>query len=143
VPQSLGPPIAVKDYQAALRLLRCCDVREKILAFLQRALADWSLGQHILTDLHALTRINSFDGLARNAFILQIPVELMETDDGLSPFSLHGPQTLEAVPDFPPHLSPTALQRSVRHHPWLDLFSRAQDEGQHPQGHTDGAARRG
>lgn len=104
-------------------LLLCPGLRDMAMEFLQRASKDWSLHVTRLQDLPTLTRLNSFDALARNALVLGIPVECLESDDGGSPFTFQGPQPPNsAPPTFPAHLSPTHLQKTVRHHPWLDLF---------------------
>lgn len=70
-------------------------------------------------DLPTLTRLNALDALMQNALVLQIPFEFLETDDYDSPFSVYGPHTALTVPQC---LSPTAMQRAVVHHSWLDLF---------------------
>ncbi|KAJ0307916.1 hypothetical protein COL516b_003888 [Colletotrichum fioriniae] len=103
-------------------LLRCAGIRENVAEFLQRASSNWSLLPPTPRDLPALTRLNAFDALARNALVLGIPVELIESDDGESLFIYQGPARPRSSKVLPPHLSPTALQRTVKHHPWLDLF---------------------
>lgn len=104
-------------------LLRCPGIREQAMEFLLGAYAAWSLRLPRPQDLPLVTRLNAFDALARNALVLGIPVELLESDDDESPFfhPQEGPQLTEARA-YPENLSPTALQRSVRHHPWLDLL---------------------
>ena len=99
-------------------------MREEAMRFMQRALEDWSRSLPVPRDLAILTRLNAFDALARNALVLGIPVECLESDEGVSPFTLQGPQQLTdgTSQNFPAHLSPTALQQTVKHHPWLDLF---------------------
>ncbi|UQC73431.1 uncharacterized protein CLUP02_00075 [Colletotrichum lupini] len=103
-------------------LLRCAGIRNNVAEFLQRASSNWTLQLPIPRDLPALTRLNAFDALARNALVLGIPVELIESDDGDSLFIHQGPERPGSSEVLPPHLSPTALQRTVKHHPWLDLF---------------------
>ncbi|KAK1527811.1 hypothetical protein CPAR01_12369 [Colletotrichum paranaense] len=103
-------------------LLRCAGIRKNVAEFLQRASLNWTLQLPTPRDLPALTRLNAFDALARNALVLGIPVELIESDDGDSLFIHQGPERPGSSEVLPPHLSPTALQRTVKHHPWLDLF---------------------
>ncbi|KAK7437164.1 hypothetical protein Landi51_12185 [Colletotrichum acutatum] len=103
-------------------LLRCAGIRENVVEFLQRASSNWNLRLPTPRDLPALTRLNAFDALARNALVLGIPVELIESDEGNSLFIHQGPARPGSSEVLPPHLSPTALQRTVKHHPWLDLF---------------------
>lgn len=86
----------------------------------------WSIGRPKLADLPVVTRLNAFDALARNSTILHISPDLLGSDDGNSPFLMQGPPQPNAdaagSPNFPSHLAPTALQKRVTHHPWLDLF---------------------
>jgi hypothetical protein len=61
--------------------------------------------------------------LAKNALILNIPVELLESEHGDSLFFLPQPRSSEeSSAVLPAHLQPTHLQRTVKYHPWLDLF---------------------
>ncbi|KAJ9156322.1 hypothetical protein NKR23_g985 [Pleurostoma richardsiae] len=45
-------------------------------------------------------------------------------DEHISPFNEQGPRLggAASLPSCPTSLQPTALQRTVRHHPWIDLF---------------------
>lgn len=58
--------------------------------------------------------------MAQNAAILGITIAQLCDDDALSPFNRQGPHNLWET--TPPGLQPTALQRAVHHHPWIDLF---------------------
>lgn len=123
VPATTNPCILPVNNLPIFYLLQCPGIREQALEFLRKAAVDWSLSMPIPRDLPALSRLNSFDALARNALILGIPVGLLESDDGVSPFVLIRPEQARETPSsLPTHLCPTALQRTVRHHPWLDLF---------------------
>lgn len=103
-------------------LLQTCEVRGRVLEILQDAATNWTIGRHIARDLPSLKRLNFLDALSRNAFILNIPVGLIESDGELSPFFRTYPQEAPPTDPFPPHLRPTPLQQTVKHHPWLDLF---------------------
>jgi hypothetical protein len=103
-------------------LLRCPGLRQQAFEFLHGASLAWSLNLPRPSDLPTLSRFNAFDGLARNALMLQIPACTLEDDNSLSPFNHYGPLTVDDRSTFPVHLFPTALQRTVVHHPWLDLF---------------------
>jgi hypothetical protein len=97
------------------------------MRFMERALSDWSRSLPIPRDLPTLTRLNAFDALARNALVLGISVESLESGDGDSPLLCERRPPAPVSTDgtlrlFPTHLSPTALQKTVKHHPWLDLF---------------------
>ncbi|KAH6895899.1 hypothetical protein B0T10DRAFT_479139 [Thelonectria olida] len=102
-----------------LQVIKCMGRSQQVLEFLQRAYFHWSLNHPVPGDLPALTRLNAFGALIRNASILQIPVECLETDDCSSPFITLRPDNALESPD---HLCPTELQRTVAHHAWLDLF---------------------
>lgn len=103
--------------------LRCPATRRKALDFLQAAALNWSLGTPLFTDLPALSCYNAFDGLARNAVLLQIPAQLLESDDSMSLFIQTQNQENQGVSSsLPSHLAPTALQKTVKHHPWIDLL---------------------
>jgi hypothetical protein len=69
---------------------------------------------HLLT----LVKLNVYRALSENMTALGMDMGWMKAD-----VSLHC--TLRPI-DFewviPPHLQPTAIQRSVSHHPWLDFF---------------------
>ncbi|KAM5344711.1 hypothetical protein ACJ41O_010573 [Fusarium nematophilum] len=115
--------MAVLDQLPILVLVRCAGVQEKIRDFLQRAFTNWGLNLPTTRDLPLVTRLTTFDALARNALELHIPLEYLETDDHASVFNTRGPQPAgEQPPSFPTHLVPTQLQRAVTHHSWLDLF---------------------
>lgn len=116
--------MAILDQLPILLLVRCTELHEKIRDFLQRAYTNWALNLPTACDLPVVTRLNTFDALARNALLLQIPFEYLETDDHVSVFNLRGPMPLtrSEPPSLPTHLAPTTLQKSVAHHSWLDLF---------------------
>ncbi|KAK1633264.1 hypothetical protein BDP81DRAFT_483321 [Colletotrichum phormii] len=116
-------PSQMQEMLGIYYLLRCSGIRENVAEFLKRASSNWTLGVPTPRDLPALTRVNAFDALARNALVLGIPVDLIESDDGDFLFIHQGPARPGSSNEvLPPHLSPTALQRTVKHHPWLDLF---------------------
>lgn len=84
---------------------------------------NWGLNLPSPHDLPLVTRLNTFDALAWNALMLRIPVECLETDDHSSLFNYQGPTPPSAEePSLPTYLRPTALQQTVTHHSWLDLF---------------------
>jgi len=102
--------------------VEAAPIFENALNFLQHAYLNWTLGRPNLSDIPSVTRLNALDGLMRNASILQIPAEFLATDDLDSRFNFHGPMPRDVVLPLPPDLRPTAYQRSIRHHSWLDLF---------------------
>jgi hypothetical protein len=76
--------------------------------------------------LPMLIRLNVLNALAQNAIAMGFSPAGLCQDDWISPFNSHGPHLpgstaiLEAA--CPSSLRPTAVQRMVRHHPWIDLF---------------------
>lgn len=76
--------------------------------------------------LQMLIRLNLLNAIARNAIRMGFLVEGLCRDEYISPFNSYGPylpgSTSALAPFCPASLQPTALQRTVRHHPWLDLF---------------------
>lgn len=114
---------AIPDQPPILVLVRCTDLHDKIKEFLQRVFTHWGLNLPTPHDLPLVTRLNTFDALARNALMLRIPLEYLETDEHSSLFNLQGPPPPVAEqPSLPTDLRPTALQKTVTHHSWLDLF---------------------
>ncbi|KAJ8116868.1 hypothetical protein OPT61_g1810 [Boeremia exigua] len=97
----------------------CPVLREKVLDFLDRVSTNWMFQSPNQADLPTLTRLNALDALMQNASLLQIPFEFLETDDYNSQFNIYGPQSALVLP---PSLNPTAMQKAVTHHSWLDLF---------------------
>lgn len=73
---------------------------------------------HLLT----LVRGNIFRALFHNLSVLGLSKEWMN-EDALSPLASDSESHLvRDLAMLPVSLQPTALQRSVEHHPWLDLF---------------------
>lgn len=102
---------------------RHAGIHEKVKLFLEQVYGNWSQCLVSPPDLPLVTRMTTFDALARNALVLQIPFEYLETDDHSSMFNIHFPQNRAGGElQFPADLAPTSLQRTVTHHSWLDLF---------------------
>lgn len=114
---------ATPDQPAILVLVRCTDLHDKIREFLQRVFTNWGINLPTPHDLPRVTRLNTFDALARNALMLRTPLEYLETDEYSSMFNYHGPLTPSAEKsNLPTNMQPTALQQNITHHSWLDLF---------------------
>lgn len=104
---------------AIIERKRCPQRRRQLMEFLQAACLAWSLKLLRADDLPLLSRCKALNALMRNASILEIPVEYLETDDFNSSFN---GTPLRQSKKHPPDLVPTDLQQSVVHHSWLDLF---------------------
>lgn len=71
---------------------------------------------HLLT----LVKINVYRAFVENMNALGMDVKGWMNADALSPFCTFEPKAFDRV--LPNHLQPTAIQRAVPHHPWLDFF---------------------
>lgn len=68
-----------------------------------------------------LTQLNFTRALMENIRVLGLNSEKLH-DDALSPFNTAGPWQYDLEHLLPRSLQPTAIQRSISHHPWLDLL---------------------
>ncbi|KAM0629296.1 hypothetical protein ACHAO3_002461 [Verticillium nonalfalfae] len=100
----------------------CPRKSASIQALLMDTIQDYSLNAPRPSQLQLLIRLNVLDGLARNAEALGFPVKGLCADEFISPFNYQDGHRPSSQPSHPESLSPTALQRTVRHHPWVDLF---------------------
>lgn len=114
--------IALLDRLPILLIVRRPELHDNVRTYLQQAYTNWGLDLPVARDLPFVTRLTTFDALARNALVLRIPLEYLETDDYRSLFNLQGPEPPGGQPGFPTHLLPTEIQKSTKHHPWVDLF---------------------
>jgi Domain of unknown function (DUF3425) len=71
--------------------------------------------------LISLVYYNVYRALIANVAILGLDLDLMTTDDYPSPFTPLSPTASSALNSLPPSLQPTALQRSIAHHPQWDI----------------------
>ncbi|KAL5352849.1 hypothetical protein ACLOAV_002797 [Pseudogymnoascus australis] len=69
--------------------------------------------------LPMLIKFNVWRAFVSNTFTLGLTVEQTGSDDALSPFTTTSPPLPHPIP---PALVPTALQKSIPHHPWLDVL---------------------
>ena len=71
--------------------------------------------------LVSVTRYNIYQAMMVNATYLGLTIELLR-EDIISPFNVIGPATFGlGAGNLPPSLRPTALQRQIVHHPWVDV----------------------
>jgi hypothetical protein len=78
-----------------------------------------------LSSDHLLSLIyyNVFRALVSNMRLLNLDLELMETDDYQSPFlELDSGTCNTDLDSLPPDFQPTLIQRTVPHHPRMDVF---------------------
>ncbi|KPM39354.1 hypothetical protein AK830_g7206 [Neonectria ditissima] len=91
-----------------------------LLQFTHKAYEDYVLGCPQPWYLPTLIQVNVFNALVRNGFAMGFSDKWQE-ENVLSPFTRKGPEQF-SIESCPPNLQPTALQRTVPHHPWIDLF---------------------
>ncbi|KAH7136330.1 hypothetical protein EDB81DRAFT_725151 [Dactylonectria macrodidyma] len=113
-------------------LLPTPESRTEVQNFAQRAYEDYSHGAPRLDHLNILIRLNVLNAISRNAALVGFNVEGLCCPELISPFNKHCPGLPCADPRSPPYpdwLRPTAVQVSVKHHPWIDLipFPRMRD----------------
>lgn len=96
----------------------------RLHVFAVQALRSYSAGQpcadHLLTVLH----LNFIRSMTANASALGLRVEWLNCTS-VSPLGMIGPNdqlTATCPSSCPSNLIPTALQREIPHHPWIDLF---------------------
>jgi hypothetical protein len=89
--------------------------------FSQHALKKYMQGEPVLEHLPMLIQYNVTAAFARNAELVGVSSEWL-LNDAISPFNKLKPMQKTTHDDRPVSLNPTPLQRSVEHHPWLDLF---------------------
>ncbi|PMB63701.1 hypothetical protein BM221_010443 [Beauveria bassiana] len=75
-----------------------------------------SFDAQLLTNV---TQFNIIKAMAKNAAYFGFTLELL-CEDMISPFNASGPAP-SASGDLPPSLAPTAVQKQIAHHPWIDI----------------------
>jgi hypothetical protein len=101
------------------------QVQELMRRFAQHAYTSYMQGTPALSHLALLVKYNVSSALQRNADIRGVKAEYFECE-GLSPLAKQGnisdPLSPFQSKDWPVSLLPTKLQRSMEHHPWIDVF---------------------
>ncbi|KAI1282451.1 hypothetical protein F5Y07DRAFT_352595 [Xylaria sp. FL0933] len=106
-------------------LLTCPRKIERFHSFMRQALQDYSLNCPRPSQLQIVIRINVLNAIARNALLIGFPIDSFCRDEFVSPFQQGGPHppgVLMPAPCCPDSLKPTHAQRTITHHPWIDLF---------------------
>ncbi len=92
-----------------------------LMAFYERRATDSYLGASPQADhLISLSRLNIWHAANDNIVAAGMTTEHLWADDSISIFSVASPDI--AKPPVPASLRPTALQMTVPHHPWFDVF---------------------
>ncbi|KAI3579543.1 hypothetical protein IWW34DRAFT_806127 [Fusarium oxysporum f. sp. albedinis] len=99
--------------------------REAFHRFTQRAYRNYKDGVPRLDHLNILVKVNVLAAFAHNATLLGFNFQGLCSPKLVSPFNQAGPDVLQMILPSQPYLDwlrPTALQLTVRHHPWIDLI---------------------
>ncbi|CDM28236.1 hypothetical protein DTO013E5_3856 [Penicillium roqueforti] len=92
--------------------------------FAKSAYESYIRGDPSTDHLMTLTKVNVFRGFMQNLRLIGWSEYWIDLDV-ISPFSIASPQTPPHMDDnslLPISLQPTRIQKSIHHHPWLDLF---------------------
>ncbi|VUC31426.1 unnamed protein product [Clonostachys rosea] len=93
--------------------------------FAQSALASYAKCQPSADHLLRVIQHNVVESLTMNSVMLGFTVDWLLCSS-VSPFTVYGPEKKPDDGSFqtvcPSNLLPTALQRRIPHHPWVDLF---------------------
>ncbi|WYZ38244.1 hypothetical protein EsH8_III_000158 [Colletotrichum jinshuiense] len=106
-------------------LIKCPGRLDVARNRIQQVYEDYLLHSPRPAALHILVRLRVLSALANNAARMGVPPEGLCRDDSISLYNLTGPPrpgVLDPHTSSPLALQPTPLQRTVLHHPWIDLF---------------------
>jgi hypothetical protein len=103
-----------------------CKTRDeqvvRYIALLERHLQSQAFNERpSLGVLSSLIKFNVYRALRTNNESLGFDMG-WRTEDGLSPFFRQVTRDSLDSESYPPNLRPTALQRTIKHHPWIDLL---------------------
>ncbi|KAH8592137.1 hypothetical protein B0O99DRAFT_654048 [Bisporella sp. PMI_857] len=126
-PTSLDPDCASNKQLVRFHgcsLLPTIKRREEAQLLAQQMYHNYRSGMLRHGYLSLVTKLNILDAISHNAAALGFTVEGLCCDELISPFNLHGPEPAEGAVfrSCPPTLRPTLIQRTMIHHPWIDLF---------------------
>ncbi|SCO03880.1 uncharacterized protein FFB20_12018 [Fusarium fujikuroi] len=96
------------------------DKSERVFAVACKTYMDYTMNAPRISQLPLLISLNVTIAVANNATILGFDRALMCIDEAISPFNINGPFSADYNP--PKALEPTEVQKTVLHHPWLDIF---------------------
>ncbi|KAH7258954.1 uncharacterized protein BKA55DRAFT_609717 [Fusarium redolens] len=116
-----GPPDAMFEViRQTCEVYERPDISERVFAVACKTYMDYTMNSPRISQLPLLISLNVTIAVANNATVLGFDRTLMCIDEAISPFNLNGPMS----PDYnaPVALQPTEVQKSVLHHPWLDIF---------------------
>lgn len=95
------------------------DVRKRLASFQEAAHRSYVTGKPTVDHLLTTVKLNVYRAFVENMAALGMGMSWMK-DDAISPFCTFKPWPSDLT--IPTHLQPSAIQRRVPHHPWLDFF---------------------
>ncbi|RAH51702.1 hypothetical protein BO85DRAFT_524949 [Aspergillus piperis CBS 112811] len=101
------------------RLAPPCE-RRRAYQFALTVRRDYVQGTPQVDHLLTLVKLNVYNAFAENMNALGMDVKGWMHPDAVSPFCTFEPKAFNRL--VPNYLQPTAIQRAVPHHPWLDFF---------------------
>ncbi|KAH6886831.1 hypothetical protein B0T10DRAFT_515671 [Thelonectria olida] len=123
-PGELGPQgsteIALDAIRHACQVFETSDIRERIFALARDAYVHYTMKTPRLSELPFLITLNINIAMAKNALQMGFRPDILCVEDIVSPFNQSGPLRYSA--SCPQNLEPTAVQKKIMHHPWLDVF---------------------
>ncbi|CEI70373.1 hypothetical protein FVEN_g1118 [Fusarium venenatum] len=96
------------------------DISQRVFALASMAYLDYVMNAPRISQLPILITLNVTIAIAKNATLMGFDRERMCMDEAISPFNQSGPWPSSYNP--PKALEPTPVQKTVLHHPWLDIF---------------------
>ncbi|KAF5717818.1 hypothetical protein FMUND_5549 [Fusarium mundagurra] len=116
-----GPPDAMLEViRQTCEVYERPDKSEKVFAVACKTYMDYTMNSPRISQLPLLISLNVTIAVANNATLLGFDRAHMCTDEAISPFNINGPFSADYNP--PSALEPTEVQKTVLHHPWLDIF---------------------
>ncbi|KAF6524884.1 hypothetical protein HZS61_010679 [Fusarium oxysporum f. sp. conglutinans] len=116
-----GPPDAMFEViRQTCEVYKRPDISERVFAVACKTYMDYTMNAPRISQLPLLISLNVAIAVANNATLLGFDRALMCIDEAISPFNINGPFTADYNP--PRALEPTEVQKTVLHHPWLDIF---------------------
>ncbi|KAK2757481.1 aryl-alcohol dehydrogenase [Colletotrichum kahawae] len=120
-----GPDSILPTLLGGCALIKCPQRLSLAQKRVKEVYEGYSLHAPRPSALHVLIRLRVLAALAHNAAAMGFPPQGLCREDFISPYNLSGPLGLDNF-DLTTHgregLHPTNLQRTVLHHPWVDLF---------------------
>lgn len=96
------------------------NLRDLMMQYERRAIESYLGGSPQVDQLISLSRLNVWHAANANIVAVGMTTEYLWADEAISSFC--GPSANILKDTVPASLQPTALQRTVPHHPWFDVF---------------------